>query len=322
MLHRFARVVSGCFGLLLAAASLSAAEPVKKALYIGIDGTRFDSIEKADTPALDALMAGGIHSPTCLILGDRYQKNDTISGPGWSSILCGVWADKHGVNDNSFNGRNYEEYPHFFARLKSQRPDARTASFVTWAPLFDYTTSAADVTKSYEEKEHGILDYDRYDTAATDDAVKEITENDPTAVFLYIGQVDVAGHAKGFHPSVPEYIEAIQRADKLVGRAVDAVKARKTYADEDWLIVVTSDHGGKGTGHGGGHKSPEILNSFLIVSGPSAERGEFQEQVYLVDAPVTILSHLGVKIDDAWKLDGRDVGRISNPSVQEPQPKE
>jgi arylsulfatase A-like enzyme len=296
-----------------------AAEPAKKVLYIGSDGTRVDAIEKAETPNLDALMKEGIHSPTCLILGDRYQKNDTISGPGWSSILCGVWADKHGVNDNTFKGRNYTEYPHFFARLKEQHPDARTASFVTWAPLFDYTTSAADVTKSFEEKAHGILDYDRYDTAATDEAVKELTENNPDAVFLYIGQVDVAGHAKGFHPSVPEYTDAIQRADKLVGRALDAMKARKTYAEEDWLVVVVSDHGGKGTNHGGGHKSPEILNSFLIVSGPSAKRGTFDEQVYLVDAPVTILSHLGVKIDDAWKLDGRDVGRISNPSVEQPQ---
>jgi predicted AlkP superfamily pyrophosphatase or phosphodiesterase len=285
-----------------------AAEPVKKVLYVGIDGTRFDAIEKADTPHLDALIKDGIHSPTCLILGERYQKNDTISGPGWSSILCGVWADKHGVQDNSFKGSNYKEYPHFFARLKKARPDARTVSLVTWAPLHDHTTSAADVSINYEEKEHGVLDYDRYDTAATERSVKELTESDPDALFLYIGQVDVAGHAKGFHPSVPEYIEAIERADKLVGRAVEAVKARKTFADEDWLIVVTSDHGGKGTGHGGGHKIPEILNSFLIVSGPAAKRGAFEEQVYLVDAPVTVLAHLGVKVDDAWKLDGRACG--------------
>jgi arylsulfatase A-like enzyme len=73
-------------------------------------------------------------------------------------------------------------------------------------------------------------------------------------------------------------------------------------------VVVTSDHGGKGKGHGDGHQSPEILNSFLIVSGPSAERGKFTEQTYLVDAPVTVLTHLGVKIDPSWKLDGRAVG--------------
>jgi hypothetical protein len=65
---------------------------------------------------------------------------------------------------------------------------------------------------------------------------------------------------------------------------------------------------GKGYGHGGGHETPEILNSFLIVSGPSARRGKFEEQTYLVDAPVTVLTHLGVELDESWQLDGRAVG--------------
>jgi predicted AlkP superfamily pyrophosphatase or phosphodiesterase len=294
---------------LLFQSSAYAAEPVKKALYIGIDGTRFDAIEKGATPNLDALVANGMHSPTCLILGERYQKNDTISGPGWSSILTGVWADKHGVHDNSFNGRKYEAFPHYFARLKEVRPDAKTASFVTWKPIAEFTTSAADVSEQFEEKAKGTVDdYVRYDSRATDAAVKHLTEANPDAVFLYIGQVDVAGHTHGFHPSVPEYVAAIERADKLVGRALAAVKARKSFAEEDWLVVVTSDHGGQGKGHGSGHKIPEILNSFLIVSGPAARRGMFDEQVFLVDAPVTVLAHLGVKAKDEWKLDGRAVG--------------
>lgn len=287
---------------------LTAAEPAKKVLYIGIDGTRFDAIEKADTPNLDALMKNGIHSPSCQILGDRYKKNDTISGPGWSSILTGVWADKHGVHNNTFAGMNYKDFPHFFARLKEVRPQAKTASYVTWEPIFKHITSAADESLNFEQKDHGILDYDRYDTQATDATVKQLTEGNPDALFLYIGQVDVAGHAKGFHPTVPEYVAAIERADKLVGRAVAAMKTRKTFAAEDWLVLVTSDHGGKGTGHGGGHTTPEILNSFLIVSGASAKRGVFADPVYLVDAPVTALAHLGVKAKDDWKLDGKPVG--------------
>ncbi len=30
-----------------------------------------------------------------------------------------------------------------------------------------------------------------------------------------------------------------------------ALTARPNYANEEWLIVVTSDHGGTGSGHGG-----------------------------------------------------------------------
>src|SRR5690606_32586054 len=123
-------------------------------------------------------------------------------------------------------------------------------------------------------------------------------------LFLYFGQVDETGHKHGFHPSVPEYIAAIERVAKHVGDVLTALDKRPTRDQEDWLIVVTSDHGGKGTGHGSGHRVPEILNSFLIVSGESAQRGKFEEQTYLVDPCVTVLAHLGIKLADEWKLDG------------------
>lgn len=306
----FARLCfCGCAAVVvLAACALNAAEPVKKVLYIGIDGTRFDSIEKASTPNLDGLIADGIYSPTCLILGERYRKNDTVSGPGWSSILTGVWADKHGAQNNTFAGTNYSEFPHFFARLKEVRPAARAVSLATWKPIHEKIVSAADVTRNYEGKEKGAKGYEQADVLATDEAVKELAEGNPDVLFLYIGQVDENGHAHGFHPTVPEYIAAIERADGLVGRALMAMKSRKTFGQEDWLVVVTSDHGGKGKGHGGGHADPDVLNSFLIVSGPAAQRGRFEEQVFLVDAPVTVLAHLGVAAKPEWKLDGRPVG--------------
>lgn len=295
--------------LVLTTAFTFAAEPrTKRVLFIGLDGTRFDAIEKAKTPNLHALMKDGIYSDTCLILGDRYQKNDTVSGPGWSSILTGVWADKHGVHDNSFVGSHYPDFPHFFARLKEARPDAKTASYVTWEPIHKLIVSAADETKNYEQKEHTTADYDRYDHEAAAAAIKQLKEGNPDALFFYVGQIDVAGHTDGFHPAVPQYIAAIERGDALVGDLVAAMKARGTYDQEDWLVIVTSDHGGQGKGHGGGHKIPEILNSFLIVSGPSAERGKFEKQVYLPDAPVSALAHLGVRAKEEWKLDGRAVG--------------
>jgi predicted AlkP superfamily pyrophosphatase or phosphodiesterase len=283
--------------------ALQAAEPTKekKALYIGIDGTRFDALTKANTPNLDKLLADGIYADDCLILGERYQKNDTISGPGWSTILTGVWADKHGVHDNSFKGRNYEAYPHLFTLLKRQQPNARTASFVTWAPVEDYIVSGADVHEKAEDQTH---DYVKFDATMGAAAAKELANPELDCIFVYFGQVDVAGHKYGFHPTVPQYLTAIENVDTHVGALLEALAHRKTRAQEDWIIVVTSDHGGKGTGHGGGHKVPEILNSFLIVSGDSAERGKFAEQTYLVDPCTTVLTHLGVKIEDDWKLDG------------------
>jgi arylsulfatase A-like enzyme len=125
---------------------------------------------------------------------------------------------------------------------------------------------------------------------------------------VYFGSVDETGHKVGFHPSVKPYVAAIEVIDGHVGQLLKAIEGRPGYKQENWLILVSTDHGGRGTGHGDGHKVPEICTVFLIVSGTAAEKGKIQKQTYLVDLPVTALVHLGVKIDPAWKLDGQPVG--------------
>jgi len=280
----------------------AAAEPFsRRVLYLGIDGTRWDALQAAATPTLDRLIAAGIHSDTCLILGDRYRKNDTISGPGWSTILTGVWADKHGVNDNSFKGKNYDAFPHLFARIKQRRPEARTVSLVTWAPIEDEIVSHADVRRKFVAQGK---DYAGADAEAAAEAVRQLAVPELACLFLYQGQVDEAGHAHGFHPTVAEYVAAIEAVDRNLADVLAALESRPTREAEDWLVVVTSDHGGRGTNHAKGHDVPEILNSFLIVSGNAAARGKFTEPTYLVDAAATVLAHLGIEPEDAWGLDG------------------
>lgn len=301
------RILLACvIGLAALATRSGGEEPSpKRALLIGIDGLRFDALQASKTPHLDGLIDGGCYANNCLILGPRYRKSDTISGPGWSSILTGVWADKHGVHDNKFEGKNYEKFPHFFARLKQQQPDLRTVSLVTWKPIAQHVVSSADVNRAFEDKSK---DYARFDALAADEAVNEMAKPDLTCMFFYVGQVDETGHKHGFHPSVVPYREAIERVDRHVGQVLTAMRARATYPQEDWLVAVTSDHGGKGTGHGGGQEIPEILNSLLIVSGNAAAGGAIAEQTYIVDAPVTVLVHLGVDLQPEWQLDGRAVG--------------
>lgn len=286
--------------------ALAAEVPNKRVLAIGIDGLRSDALAAANTPNLDRLIKAGAYTTNTRILGPRYRKNDTISGPGWGSYLTGVWADKHGVHDNKFGGRNFDEYPHFFQRLKSQFPQARTGSFVDWEPIETYIVSGADVHKVYAGRNK--QSYTENDAKIAADAATFLREDNPTATMVYFGAVDETGHADGFHPSVPEYIAAIETVDRHIGTLLKAIEARETYQAEDWLVLVSTDHGGKGTGHGKGHDVPEIYTTFLLVSGPSAQPGEIEEQTYVVDLSVTALVHLGVKIDAAWNLDGRAVG--------------
>ncbi|HAY83075.1 MAG TPA: hypothetical protein DCY79_24985 [Planctomycetaceae bacterium] len=111
--------------------TLQAQDAVKPhVLVIGIDGLRPDAMQQAKTPNIDTLIQNGAVSFRCQIMGERYRNNDTVTAPGGSSILAGVWADKHGVQRNSFKVKHFDAYPHFFARIKSQFPSLKTASFL------------------------------------------------------------------------------------------------------------------------------------------------------------------------------------------------
>ncbi|MBT4694838.1 MAG: sulfatase-like hydrolase/transferase [Planctomycetaceae bacterium] len=285
----------------------NAAEPsANYVLVIGVDGLRPDALQKAATPNFDKLSKNGGTSYTCQILGTRYRKNDTISGPGWSSFLTGVWADKHGVHDNSFKGKQFSDYPHFFARIKSQFPNYKTAHFVDWAPIDDHVVSHADFQNGY--KSHQPNDLGAKDSAIAADAAKLITDKDYRAIVTYFGNCDSAGHGKGFHPSVPTYISAIEAVDGHIGKLLTAIENRTNYKQENWLILLSADHGGKGTGHSSGHNVPEILTTPFIVSGDNVVKGPINQQVYVVDIPTTALHHLGVDISPNWKLDGKVIG--------------
>ena len=78
-----------------------------KVLVIGIDGIRPDVLMHVNTPNIDELAAEGFLS------NHARTGYPSVSGPGWSSMLNGVWPDKHGVTDNSFEGERYNDFPDF-----------------------------------------------------------------------------------------------------------------------------------------------------------------------------------------------------------------
>ena len=80
-------------GLPLRAAEQSNGLPTKKVLILGIDGLRPDALIAANTPNVDRLLENGCFS------AEAQTGQYTVSGPGWSSLLTGVWWSKHGVTD-------------------------------------------------------------------------------------------------------------------------------------------------------------------------------------------------------------------------------
>lgn len=264
----------------------------KRVLLIGVDGCRPDSLLAANTPVIDALIAGGAYTDS-----SRAQ-DPTLSGPNWASMLTGVTPAKHGVIDNTFVGSDFATYPHFFEHIKAMRPGAFTASIAQWSAIDTQIVSGADLSVG------GITD-DQVALQAAD----LLINGDPTVVFLHVNDVDLAGHAFGFASSVPQYIAAIQATDARIGTVISALHQRtatglRSY--EDWLVIVSTDHGGILRNHGGTTMQEE--RTFVVLSGPSIQHGvAIPGPVDIVDVPATVLDHLGITPPPAWDLDGASV---------------
>lgn len=282
---------------------IPAGTSVRKVLVVDIDGVRRDKVREASTPNLDALAARGVFSPT---LTHSTTMAPTVSGPLHSTILTGVWADKHQVTGNDIEPNDLASYPDLLTRLRTVRPELSTCAVGDWPPLLESVIAAPWVKALHPYGEDGS----KASALRTVDWAREaLAERNPDVVFTYFIRVDDAGHRHG--GTSPEYLAAIEEVDAWVGTLLDAVRARPTYAAENWLYVVATDHGHLDAGGHGGDE-PEVRQIWSIVAGDRVGPGE--EEVRMVDLAPTILAHLGVETDPAWNLDGAPIAQYEEAS--------
>ncbi|WP_405959929.1 alkaline phosphatase family protein [Streptomyces sp. NBC_00024] len=303
-----------------------------KVLVVGMDGVRFDRLPlprppaggspvplrpPSTAPVLHGLMAAGGHGSGLLPYGEvDGQAEDgpstsmayTDSGPGWSSVLTGVWPDRHGVTGNDFTGADYARHPDFLTRAVTARPGLRTMAAVSWPELVLRGTLGPAIGRRvrYDGERDG---YESADSLVARTAVRWLTEDDPDVVFVYFGATDEAGHATG--PLSPAYDRALLAQDAHLGRLLAAVDARRfdpVRADEHWTVLVTTDHGHLDTGgHGGDTRAEREV--FVVLAEPGMPGGTLLDTPRLVDIAPTVLDRLGIPVDPAWGLRGRILPR-------------
>ncbi|NJD18309.1 MAG: nucleotide pyrophosphatase, partial [Gemmatimonadetes bacterium] len=139
-MRRHARNVCPVLALLLLAAPAAAstqAPPAPrpagaarspKVLIVGIGGLVPGRMGAARTPALEALRADGAFSARAR--GAR----PTLAGPGWASVLTGVWPEKHGVRSDDLTGNRLQRHPDLLTLVERSRPELRTLAVVGGAP--------------------------------------------------------------------------------------------------------------------------------------------------------------------------------------------
>lgn len=86
-------------------------------------------------------------------------------------------------------------------------------------------------------------------------------------IFWGPDNVDIAGHSSGFTSDFEKYVGQIEKIDSHIKRVLEAIESRTTYNDEEWLVVITSDHGGDESVEGHGSLIETHRKIPLIIKG-------------------------------------------------------
>lgn len=229
-----------------------------KFLIISLDGVNPKAWEVAHTPNIDLLIKNATYTYTGLTLAPTY--NSTT----WSSMLTGVWPAKHKVDQPSFTQNDYATYPHFFDYIEGA--GIKTASFVSNDSIATQIPSNISHNVSFDSDDEVV--------AAAADYIK--TNQDEGAFFVQLDQLfkEAYGEGKGFDARRAEYVKAMQYYDEQVGTIISSLTSRTSYQNENWMIVLTTNHGGTQDGKIGG-KSLDEISPFIFISGDFVRNREF-----------------------------------------------
>jgi len=249
----------------------------QKVLVVGWDGARPDCVQAANTPSLDRVVEmGGVSWDAATQL-----THPTTSGPGWMSVMTGVAPDEHGVVFNGIYTEQDESWLTFVKRAHDE--GLRTGVAVVWPEV------ATDIIED-DAQDDAFLSAD--DEVA--DWMATAVDNDDFDIHVvHLDSPDHAGHESGYALDIPEYMLAIEDADERMGRILDAVEARE---GEDWLIAVTTDHGGVGNGHGPLNADNQTI--WTAYGRLGDEGGWTLSNASHLDVHPTVLDFLQIPVDE------------------------
>ena len=321
MLNRRLFTVALVWLMLTAVNSTAQAEaaPSPKVVFVIVDGIPADVIERVSTPTIEGIAAEGGYGRATVggPIGEPGE-TPTISAPGYMSLVTGTWANKHNVYGNYGISPDYD-YWNLFRLARAEKPELQLAIFSTWTDnrtilLGEGLAEAGDwrfdvVVDGLEEDaarfppqplDAHIADVD---DAVSRDAARLIESEGPDLSWVYLQYTDDVAHE---HGDSPELDQAVVEMDARLGLIWSAVQARQKAFGEDWLIIVTTDHGRDaetGRDHGG---QSERERTIWIATNSQRLTPDFDAMPAIVDIYPSIATHLGITIPEqvARHLDG------------------
>ncbi len=257
-------------------------------VVIGFDGLSPDGLQNSSTPNFDRLIKEGSHTFHARAV------LPTSSSSNWSSMIMGAGPEQHGITSNAWERNNLilppvtqdEDFlfPTIFNLIDRQYPEAEIGAIYHWGGfgrLFEKKAVDYDINPKNEDE-----------TAKT--AGKYILEKQPLFTFIHFDHVDHTGHEYGH--GTEDYYQSVEKADTLLGEVMESISQAGIL--DKTLVIISSDHGGLGYGHGG--ETLDEIEIPFIVCGKGIKKGyEIISPVYQYDNAATVAYALGVELPGA-----------------------
>lgn len=238
----------------------------RKVLWINIDGA-VGKVVKEVMPQRIALMLKNSKYSWDGLSDYRILKSEKNEDPvTWTTMLTGVVPEKHNVVDDSYTpevnldptnlGGSVVYHPNILHYISEADPTKKTLCVTPWQTLNNNMLNNATetVTTDGDESTKNIV-------------LDRLKNRDYSFTLVSFSGMLNAGKAGGFTSTNSNYVAALGKIDAYIGQMLDTIKGRKNAYNEDWLVVVASNHGGSATGHYGGTSDDE-RNTFGLFYFP------------------------------------------------------
>ena len=236
-------LVAGVLALLAACRPAQPAGDQPIVVLVGIDGFRWDYLDRFEPPTLRALAAEGVRSEGLI------PQFPSKTFPNHYTIVTGLRLPNHGILSNNMVA---PDIPGRFSL--SNRDVLADARWWGGEPIWNTAERQGLVTSSmfwpgseaeiggrratyWMPYEHGMPNDER--VARTLDWITRSEGEAVSFATLYFSDVDSAGHTGG--PDSPAVREAVARVDASLAKLVDGV--REAGLVDRVHYVVASDHG-------------------------------------------------------------------------------
>ena len=293
---------------------------VKKVLFIIVDGIPADTIENLTLPNIQKIAKIGKYKRAYVETEiGIYYETPTISAPGYMNLITGTWANKHNVYDNEDQNPNYN-YKNIFRLVKEQQSDKKIGIYSTWTDnrvklvgeglfaagniKFDYKFDGYEfdnITYPHDPEDFYIHQIDQ---RVSEEASKSIKNDAPDLSWVYLQYTDDIGHMYG---DSEQMNQAVKDMDKKIGQIYESIEYRMEYHKEDWLIIITTDHGRDSeTGKEHGEQTERERTTWIVTNRKEANTyfEDFQPTVVDIYPTMTRFLNITIPTESERELDG------------------